>query len=363
MAVAVEDVRRALAAPAALSPVSAAAWLADEPPPPNYAVDGVFEVGDRVLLVAPSKCRKSFAAIQLAACVAAGKPFLGLPVPAPRRVLVANLENRAEWQARRLRTLCRTLGISAADLGTPCRLATMNGRGHAVSFADIGRAAADCRADVVVVDPLYAVADAGEEMDEGQRKNMLVCVAHIAAAGRAVVLVQHDPKGPAGDRDTRDRGSGRNTINRAVDATLALTPFNPSHHDADALAVLSVLARNAPPRPDATIRFRDGAFAVDADAAPDKATSANRTGRTARDLGAMMPRAAALVSAPMSPRDLLEAIRAKMGLPKNAAEVLLARLTADGGPLVRWTVPGWPLRQLIGTEAHRKDWTCSRQSP
>ena len=362
MAVAVEDVRRALAAPAALLPVSAAAWLANEPPPPNYAVDGVFEIGDRVLLVAPSKCRKSFAAIQLAACVAAGKPFLGLPVPAPRRVLVANLENRAEWQTRRLQTMCRTLGISAADLGTPCRLATMTGRGYAVSFADIGRAAADFCAEVVIVDPLYAVADAGEEMDEGQRKIMLASVARIAAAGRAVVLVQHDPKGPAGDRDTRDRGSGRNTINRAVDCTLALTPYGDAREpDADALAVLSILARNAPPRPDVTIRFSDGAITLDPDRAPVKATSRGRgMDRPARDLDTLRDAALALVARPVSPGELKHALRAKLRLSKGDAEDLLNICTGAGGPLVRWTCGTFPQTWLVGTLDQRDKW--QRQS-
>ena len=258
--------------------VSAADWLTSEPPPPDYVLSGIFEVGDRVLLVAPSKCRKSFFALQLAASVAVGVPFLGVDVPTPRRVLFVTLENRAEWEWRRLRGICYAGRIAPDNLGTPCRLAFMCCRGLPVSVAEIGTAAAAFRAELVIIDPTYALTDSGDEMDQTARRDMLSAVARIASAGPAVILVSHDPKGQAGDRDTRDRGSGSNFVNRAVDATFALTPWGEARDpEADSLAVLSVLARNSPPRPDVTIRFHDGAFTVDMDRAPVKATSRNRT--------------------------------------------------------------------------------------
>jgi hypothetical protein len=342
-----------------LAPVTADAWLAEEPTAPDYAVEGVFEIGDRVLLVAPSKCRKSFFALQLAACLAAGRPFLGLRVPAPRRVLLMNLENRASWQARRLRGMCAALRITANDFGAPCRLATVNARHRPVAFVDIGRMAEDCTAEVVLVDPLYAVTDAGNEMNDEERRAMLDAAGRISSAGRAVVLVQHDPKGQAGDRNTRDRGSGLNTVNRAVDATLALTPYGDARDpDADSLAVLSILARNTPPRPDETIRFCDGAFTVDPTRVPVKATSRNRwtPDHTQRNLAGRVKEATLLVSAPMAPGVLKETMRDKMRLGKADAETLLAMLTAAGGPLERWASGTWPQRWLVGTREHRMEW-------
>jgi RecA-family ATPase len=70
-----------------------AEWLGRTPPPPDYILDGVFETGSRVMLVGSSKTRKSFMAAQLAVCLATGQGFIGIRVPKPRRVLLANLEN------------------------------------------------------------------------------------------------------------------------------------------------------------------------------------------------------------------------------------------------------------------------------
>jgi hypothetical protein len=350
--------------PAAL--VYARDLLTCEPPPPDYVMAGLFELGDRVLLVAPSKCRKSFFALQLSACVAAGRPFLGLDVPTPRRVLLVSLENRAAWEQRRLRGICHAGSITPANLGDPCRLAILFCRGKSLSVAEIGTAAAAFRADLVVVDPMYALADAGDEMDQQARREMLQAVARIAAAGPAVILVAHDPKGQAGDRDTRDRGSGSNLVNRAVDATLALTPYGDARDpEADSVVVLSVLARNAPLLPDVCIRFTEGAFILDPGRAPVKATSRNRTqaATPARDFDALRDRATALVSKPMPPGELKQALRSKLLLSKNDAENMATILTTEGGPLTRWACGTYPQTWLVGTaDMHRKWQQCSLPS-
>ena len=64
--------------------------LGYEPPSPKWVLDGIFEKGNKVLVVGSSKTRKSFFAIQLALCVSAGLPFVGIDVAAPRRVLLVS---------------------------------------------------------------------------------------------------------------------------------------------------------------------------------------------------------------------------------------------------------------------------------
>jgi hypothetical protein len=200
--------------------------------------------------------------------------------------------------------------------------------------AEIGTAAAAFRAELVIVDPTYALSDSGDELDQTARREMLHAVARVAAAGPAVILVAHDPKGQAGDRDTRDRGSGSNLVNRAVDATLALTPYGDSRDpEADSVAVLSVLARNAPPRPDVCIRFYDGAFTVDPDRAPVKATSRNRNlgDRPARDLDGIHKAALRIVDGKPVPAHVFDTrLQRAASIGEKASRAARADMTEAG---------------------------------
>lgn len=281
------DPLAALQADCAAAPVgcvaNAADWLESVPPPPDFILDGIFEIGSRVMLVGSSKARKSFAALQLAMCIAGGGDFAGHAVPTPRRVLLVNLENPKDWQHRRFLAMCNALQVTAAALGGD-RLEIMNGRGKGIGLPQIEAEAVRHRADVVICDPLYKLDGGADESDQPERKRL---VGELEAMGErtgaTLVYVHHDPKGTPGDRNIRDRGAGSSIINRDVDCTLALTAWgNDKDPDADNLAVLSVLSRNAPPLKDATLFFNSGAFFADPDREPFKATTrtANGRGRT-----------------------------------------------------------------------------------
>jgi len=253
-----------------------AEWLGRTPPPPDYILDGVFETGSRVMLVGSSKTRKSFMAAQLAVCIATGQGFIGIRVPKPRRLLLANLENARDWQHRRFLAMCKKMGVTAEMLGD--RLSVLNGRGKNFTLEDIEEEAVRHRADVIICDPLYKLDGGADESNMEERKHLISKLGEIGArTNAALVYVHHDAKGMAGDRDIRDRGAGSSIINRDVDATLALTLWGGENDsDKDNLIVLSVLSRNAPPRPDMTLVFDDGLFIHDADRTPVKATSSNR---------------------------------------------------------------------------------------
>lgn len=255
--------------------VNAADLLATRPPAPDYIVDGVFETGSRVLLVGSSKTRKSFLALQLAVAVASGRDFVGLTVPRACRVLLANLENADAWQHRRLLAMCAKLNVTADLLGD--RFLILNGRGKGVDLGMIEAEAVRHRAGLVICDPLYKLDGGADESNMEERKRLVAELETIGArTGAALVYVHHDAKGRPGDRDIRDRGAGSSIINRDVDATLALTPWGDDHDpDSASLTVLSLLSRNAPPQPDATLVFESGAFHADPSRPPFKATSRN----------------------------------------------------------------------------------------
>lgn len=260
--------------------VNACDLLGTRPPAPEYILDGVFEKMARVLLVGSSKTKKSFASLQLGVCVAGGKDFCGIEVKRPHRVLLVNLENSRDWQHRRFLNMCQALQIDAGALGD--RLAILNGRGKGVDLAQIEGEAVKHGAELIILDPLYKLDGGADECNQEERKRLIVELEAIGeSTGAALVYVHHDGKGQAGDRDIRDRGAGSSIINRDVDATLALTRWgNQKDEDAESLTVLSVLARNAPPRPDLSLVFDAGAFFHDPDREPCKATSKQGQGRT-----------------------------------------------------------------------------------
>ncbi len=313
-----------------------AAFLLDRvPPPPDYIVCGAFETGSRVLLVGSSKTRKSFASLQLALCVASGGEFVGMAVPRARRVILANLENAADWQHRRLLAMCQALALPASALGD--RLVIMNGRGKGVDLPQIEAAAVKHRAEVIICDPLYKLDGGADESDMGERKDLVRRLEKMGeTTGAALVYVHHDSKGKSGDRDIRDRGAGSSIINRDVDCTLALTPWGDRNDaEADSLTVLEVLARNSPQRPESTLVFDSGAFFADPSRVPCKATSMRP--RTPAGSPAGVPvkpfsedAALALVeSRTMTKTEYREAIKA-FGGTKGARDAFLSKSLESG---------------------------------
>jgi hypothetical protein len=130
---------------------------------------------------------------------------------------------------------------------------------------------------VIILDPLYKLDGGADESDMAERKRLVAELERMSnRTNAALVIVHHDPKGAAGDRNVRDRGAGSAVINRDVDSTLALTMWSEADENADNLMVLSVLARNAPPRNDMSLVFADLAFTHDPDRTPCKATSKTR---------------------------------------------------------------------------------------
>lgn len=255
--------------------VNASDWLECEPPPLDYVLEQVFERDSRVLLVGSSKTRKSFLALQLAICIASGIKFVSFNVPRPRRVLMVNLENSDSWQHRRFCGMCTTLGVTKEMLGG--RLSILNGRNRCLTLEKIEEAAIRFKAEVIILDPLYKLDGGADESDMAERKRLVAELERMSArSGAALVVVHHDPKGSAGDRNVRDRGAGSAVNNRDVDATLAMTMWSEADENADNMMVLSVLARNSPPRNDMSLVFTDLAFIYDPDRAPCKATSKTR---------------------------------------------------------------------------------------
>lgn len=221
----------------------------------------LFERGDKGEIIAPSKCRKSWMAMDLALHIAAGKDFLEFHVPKPRRVFYFNLEIKDTWQTDRLYKRLghsNPYGIDPKALNG--QLFFMNARGL-VGFELQQKilavcASSDAKPDVVIIDPRYKLMEPGSNENAGEdMAQILNFYDQVANAGPAIIIVSHDGKGCAGERDIRDRGAGSSWAARDCDFRWALTPHA---KDSESMAVVTTLARNCAPVQDFSVDYYEG---------------------------------------------------------------------------------------------------------
>lgn len=282
---------RGVQSPLVLAMIEAAHWLATEPAAPDQIMPEVFDTGDKVLIIGKSKLRKSFYALQMALCLAAGRAFLCWPGGKPRRVLLIQMEVKPGHFHKRVRNMAAVLGITAVELGD--RLIIVNGRGRDLSGdegmeAIIG-AARTHRAEVVILDPLYKLARGDENLAADLKPTLAQFDRLAELTGAAVIIIHHDPKGEAGERDVRDRGAGSSVLSRDYDACFAMS----AHAAEEGAAVVDLLLRNYPPQLPVSIGWGQGCFEVRGDLPAVKKTSRTRSAGPA--LAEYIPAAEALL--------------------------------------------------------------------
>lgn len=225
--------------------LNASEWVEEEAEQPDQLIENLFDVGDKLAIIASSKVKKTMLTLQLCLCFAVGKSFIGLNIPKPRRVIYIQFEIKKNHCHLRLKRLCRALGVEASDLKD--NLWILNARGKGLTGAEgierIKAAIQNFHPELIVFDPLYKIATGVENTPE-DTKTMLACFDMLAeVTGAAIAYVHHDAKGTPGDRNIQDRGAGSNVLGRDYDACLAM-----SEHAAEPSAVvIEVLLRNYPP--------------------------------------------------------------------------------------------------------------------
>lgn len=267
---------------------SIADFLAVPPPPLDCVVEELFEPGDKGEIIAPSKARKSFFTIDLAAHVAAGRDWLGFKIPRPRRVLLFNLEIKSGWIKRRFFRRLAAYGIRPEEIRDTFHVVNARGAGKTVREQAV-EAVKRAGAEVAIVDPRYKLLLPSESENAGEGvAGVLDLQDAMAEAGAAAIFVGHDAKGTAGDRDDRDRGAGSGWTGRDCDFRLVLSPHADDPQDA---VVLSIMRRNFPPFEPVTLRHDGDAFQLDEGTAPRKETSFTRrqVAKTSAPLDTLRP--------------------------------------------------------------------------
>lgn len=236
---------------------SLADFLSAKPAPLDPIIEGCFEFGDKVELIAPSKCRKSFFAVDLALHVAAGKDFLALKVPRQRRVLYINLEIKSDWMKRRIIRRLEGYGLDFDKIAGNFMILNCRGRGEMMR-EQLPRFIAEAKAEFVVIDPRYKLMRPDENENSGEGLvGILGLLDDVAEMNAAVMVVSHDAKGDNSAKDIRDRGAGSSWAARDTDCRFTLTP---SKQNPDNDIVLAVLPRNYPPLANVMLEAEDTCF-------------------------------------------------------------------------------------------------------
>ena len=257
-------------------PIDAATWMDTEPEPSDPIIEGLIDTQEKTSIVAPSKARKSFFALQLCICVAAGIEMLGFRVPRFRKVLLVQFEIKANQFHKRVKKMAHALGIAKADIAS--RLYFVNGRGRMSqtaqeTLARIAQQALKIGAELIVLDPFYKLMD-GDENDAQEVGLVLKMLDRMMErTGAAILYVNHTGKGHAGDRSPIDRAVGSGKHGRDLDGQICLTPHRDYDNEAP-LLVVEVTGRHNAPTQSFSVTFTDYKFAR-SDAIPVVRTSKN----------------------------------------------------------------------------------------
>jgi hypothetical protein len=192
----------------------------DHAGPPGWLVQGLWPADAYGVLAAEDKAGKTWAILDLAVSVAAGRPWLSTyPCPQAGRVLVFLGEGDQRAIVRRLRAICAHKHLQAEELAARIRLCFRVPR--LTSGADLATVAGELAASpaaLVILDPLYlAVGVAGAGADLYAMGAVLSGIQGVCQrAGAALVVVAHWNKTGEGRGAKRISGVGPGAWGRVL---------------------------------------------------------------------------------------------------------------------------------------------------
>ena len=209
-------------------PLDLADLAQHEPDPPAFVVPDWMPAGYATLLAGHGGVGKSYIALQLAVCIAAGRPWWGLDTER-RRVVYLSCEDRENVLHWRLKRICEYMGVNMADLAGWLDIHDLVGRetilwqpagGDDTPLTASYDAAKRCirQDDVIFVDGISDTFGGGEN-DRAQVKAFVnSLLALISADKGAVVLIGHVNKPTASAAATSEGYSGSTQWHNAARA-------------------------------------------------------------------------------------------------------------------------------------------------
>jgi len=195
--------------------IHSAAEVLKPPPAVDWCVEGLFSRPSLNLLVGDPGSKKTYLALDLAACVAIGEPWLGRKAAAsPVLIVVGDEESGLPRLWARLHGV---LGAHSATPATPLHfisLAGFNLRDRDEASL-LQRYAHSLGAGLMIVDALADVMPGGDENKVQDVQPVFQHLRHLAEDCRAAVIVIHHTNKQGGFR-------GSTSISAAVDLMLAV---------------------------------------------------------------------------------------------------------------------------------------------
>ena len=186
-------------------------------------VDGLLHRGTKMVLGGGSKSYKTWTLLNLAVCVATGKPWFGREVvTTDQDVVFINFEVAHEFFLQRVRTVCNSMGVEP-----PTNLKVWSLRGKCNDLSIILEALQERLtngASLIVIDPIYkglAGRDENSAGDIGTLMNEVELI--VEKTGSAVAFGAHYSKGNQAEKDPLDRISGSGVFARDPDTIMGLT--------------------------------------------------------------------------------------------------------------------------------------------
>ena len=186
-------------------------------------IKGVLRQGHKMMVSGASKSGKSFMTIEMALCLAEGKPWLGYECR-ESKVLYVNLEISKPSFNKRIADVSSAMKMSAWNMN----LKIVNLRGVSVELGKmVGALIGTCLKEeaetgvpfsTIILDPIYKISN-GEEnsaKDVGTFCHYLDQIAHFT--GASIIYTHHHSKGDQGYKSAQDRASGSGVFARDADA-------------------------------------------------------------------------------------------------------------------------------------------------
>lgn len=162
--------------------------------PETWLIDGLLPVSGSMLVYGDPKIGKSYAALQLACCLATGSEWLGFGIPSPRKVIYIQLDTPRSLWADRVEKLANA-GHPVLDFGYVDRETLKTFPFDILNpehFKLLAGALIEAQPDVVIIDTIREAHSA----DENDSTEMQTAIAHLEAAihPAAMVLIAHARK-------------------------------------------------------------------------------------------------------------------------------------------------------------------------
>ncbi len=218
-------------------------------------IEGLIRRGEIANIIAASKQGKSWLVMGMAAHIAFGKDWLGLPTK-QGRVLIVDNELHEATAVNRAKQVCDALGLDWKQTEDRIHIEPLRGRvgdfnAMATYFRELK--AGGWVPDVIIFDAFYRMLPAGmSENDNAEMTRVYNTLDRYASmVGAAVINVHHSSKGSQSRKAVTDIGSGAGAIARAADCHLTIR-----EHEVADCAVVEARLRSFAPLDPFTIQFK-----------------------------------------------------------------------------------------------------------